>query len=277
MPINMKQNLLDLNLKRGEQMNEQLAIHQVVSQWFRQVRPQILAGRKQGLEIENKTSRLDLVTNIDKETEQFYRQQIRQHFPNSKILGEEGAKEDINSAEELFWVIDPIDGTMNFVKQGRSFVSMLAIYHKQQPVLGYIYDVVADQLYWGGPGLGVYCDEEKLSEPENISLKEGLLGVNGPMIMSNYRNLQTVVKQSAGARIYGSAGIEFIHVLRGQCVGYLSHLRPWDYAAGSILAESLNLVVKTIDGNILDVVSSEDVLVATKRAFSEITALMAAK
>lgn len=258
-------------------MNEQLQIHQEVKQWFPKVRSQIIQGKRQGLEVQNKSSRLDLVTNIDKQIEQFYRQQIMQYFPDSSILGEEGAKADITSATDLFWVIDPVDGTMNFVKQGAEFVSMLAIYRNQKPLLAYIYDVVTDQLYWGGPGLGVFCDKRRLLPPPNISVQDGLFAVNGPMLMSDHRHLQTAVKRSSGARIYGSAGISFIHVLQGRCIGYLSHLRPWDYAAGSILAKCLNLTVKTIDGNPLDVVSSEDVLVATERAFDEITALMATK
>ncbi len=273
----MSKNLFVVKHQRGDQMYDQQQIHQEVKQWFRQVRPQILEGREKGLDIENKTSRLDLVTNIDKETEKFYRQKIAESFPGSSILGEEGSKDDINNAPGLFWVIDPIDGTMNFVKQGASFASMIAVYYQQKPLLGYIYDVVHDHLYWGGHDLGVYCDDKQLPVPENIPLKDGLLGVNGPMLMSNYRNLQEVVKQSAGARIYGSAGIEYIHVLKGQCVGYLSHLSPWDYAAGSILAESLNLRVKTIDGKALDVVSSDDVLVATDKAYNQISSLMAAK
>ena len=258
-------------------MSEWKEIHEKVTSWFREARPQILAGRKQGLKVQNKSSRLDLVTNIDKETEKFYRAQIKKFFPGSKILGEEGSKDDFAQSKGMFWVLDPIDGTMNFVKQGAHFASMIAIYQDHKPVLGYIYDVLEDHLYWGGPEMGVYCDQTKLTPPKKLDLKEGLIGVNGPMLMSNYRNLQTAVKASSGPRIYGSAGIEFIHVLTGQCVGYLSHLRPWDYAAGSILATGLDLTVKTIDGKPLDVVSSEDVLVATKNAFGQVCELLCAK
>ncbi|GAW63807.1 myo-inositol-1(or 4)-monophosphatase [Ligilactobacillus acidipiscis DSM 15836] len=256
---------------------QQKEIYRQVTKWFHEARNRILEGRARGLDVQNKTSRLDLVTNIDKEIERFFREKINENFSDSAILGEEGNKADFKSSKGLFWVIDPIDGTMNFVKQAADFASMIAIYQDQKPLLGFIYDVIHDRLYWGGPGIGVYCNKEQLPAPKNIQLKDGLLGVNGPMMLTNYHNLQEVIRKSAGARIYGSAGIEFIHVLTGQCVGYLSHLRPWDYAAGSILAESLNLSVKTIDGKLLDVVSSEDVLVATKNAYIEISALMSAK
>ena len=94
---------------------------------------------------------------------------------------------------------------------------------------------------------GVFCNDQKVAPPKNLPLEEGLFGVGGKMLLSNYRNVQSAAKKSLGVRIYGSSGIEFIHVLTGKNVSYLSHLRPWDYAAGKILAETLGLVVKTID------------------------------
>ncbi|GBG93921.1 inositol monophosphatase [Ligilactobacillus salitolerans] len=258
-------------------MTDQLELHEKISSWFHSARDQILNSKQTGLNVDYKTSRLDLVTNMDRGIEKFYREKIRENFPDSNIMGEEGQKDEFRSSQGLFWVIDPIDGTMNFVKQGTHFASMIAVYQDQKPLLGYIYDVINDHLYWGGPGLGVYRDDQKLTAPMDLALADGLLGVNGAMLMHNYRNVQTAVKQSAGARIYGSAGIEFIHVLQGQCVGYLSHLRPWDYAAGAILAESLNLIVKTIDGQPLGMVESEDVLVATPQAYRQITGIMTAE
>ena len=131
-----------------------------------------------------------------------------------------------------------------------------------------------DKLYWGGPECGVFCNDQKVEPPKNLPLEEGLFGVGGKMLLSNYRNVQSAAKKSLGVRIYGSSGIEFIHVLTGKNVSYLSHLRPWDYAAGKILAETLGLVVKTIDEESLDMLSSSDVLVATKNAHQGIIKLM---
>ena len=94
------------------------------------------------------------------------------------------------------------------------------------------------------------------------------------MLLNNYCNLQEVARNAAGTRIYGSAGIEYIHVLTGKCIAYVSHLRPWDYAPGQILAQSIGLVVKTIDGKAVNMLSSTDVLVATKNAQQEIAAII---
>ena len=163
---------------------------------------------------------------------------------------------------------------MNFVKQHDHFASMIAVCENGIEKLGYILDVTEDELYWGGPECGVFCNDQKVAPPKNLPLEEGLFGVGGKMLLSNYRNVQSAAKKSLGVRIYGSSGIEFIHVLTGKNVSYLSHLRPWDYAAGKILAETLGLVVKTIDEESLDMLSSSDVLVATKNAHQGIIKLM---
>ena len=74
--------------------------------------------------------------------------------------------------------------------------------------------------------------------------------------------------------MYGSAGIEFIHVLNGETLGYVSKLHAWDYAAGKILAETLDLTVEAIDGTDINVLSSKVVLVATKNAQKQINEII---
>ncbi len=250
-------------------------INTCVREWMSQARTMILEGRARKLRVEEKTSRCDLVTNVDRFIEEFYVSRIRENFPGSRILGEEGdADENLAGFDGLLWIIDPIDGTMNFVKQHDHFASMIAVRENGADKLGYILDVAEDRLYWGGPECGVYCNDEKMSPPVDVSLEDGLFGVGGRMLLSNYRNVQDAAEESLGVRIYGSAGIEFIHVLTGKNVSYLSHLRPWDYAAGKILAETLGLVVKTIDEEPLDMISSSDVLAATKSAYRGIVKLM---
>ena len=73
--------------------------------------------------------------------------------------------------------------------------------------------------------------------------------------------------------MYGSAGIEYVATINGELSGYISYLRPWDFGAGKVLAETLGLVVKSIDGTQLDMLSSTVVLVATQRASQEVIEL----
>ncbi|WP_281164916.1 inositol monophosphatase family protein [Liquorilactobacillus sicerae] len=243
----------------------------LVPKWLMTARKMILESFSQKIEIETKTSRNDLVTELDRKIEQFLVGKIQKYFPGSQIVSEE-TRPSINEIEEesLLWVIDPIDGTMNFVKQKSDFAIMIGIFQAKKGQRGFIYDVMANQLYHGGPDKGVYCNCQKMISPPDLHLADGLLGVGGVMLINNKYNLQKIALASHGIRIYGSAGIEIIHVLNGQLIGYLSHLHSWDLAAGKILAETLGLTVKTIDGQEVNVLSSIDVLVASKNAQKDI-------
>ncbi|KRN88930.1 inositol monophosphatase family protein [Ligilactobacillus ceti] len=245
--------------------------HQVQS-WLKEVRTMILAEMKQQqIQVEQKTCRTDLVTNVDREVEAFYSQKIKESFANSKIHGEECEHATgLHEHPGLFWLIDPIDGTLNFIQQEADFATMLAIFENGKPKLAYIYDVMHDELFWGGPECGVYCNEKEITPPSNCPLEKGLFAMGGNLVLHNRYNIQKIAQQSLGVRVYGCAGIEFTRVLTGKTVGYLACLCPWDYAAGTILAETLGLVVKTIDGQPVNMLSSTDVLVATKSAHKEI-------
>ncbi|WP_203649027.1 inositol monophosphatase family protein [Secundilactobacillus yichangensis] len=245
-------------------------IDRTVKQWLRTSREFILTKMGQNLNVSQKTSRKDLVTNVDKENEKLIISKIRTFAPDSQILGEEGFGDQIRQTKGWVWVVDPIDGTMNFVKQRDHFAIMIALYVDGQGVLGYIYDVINDQLFSGGPDLGVFQNDDQLTAPDNLSLRDGLISVSGPMAMHNRFNFQKVVETSSGLRIYGSAGIEMIHLLKGEIVAYISYLKPWDFGAGKILAESLGLAVTTVDGKPLDMLSSDFVMVATVQAQQDI-------
>ncbi|WP_105956304.1 inositol monophosphatase family protein [Apilactobacillus quenuiae] len=244
-----------------------------IQSWLQIARHNALDSVNKDLKVDTKTSRKDLVTNVDKDNEQFFVKKIRENDPNSKILGEEGFGDQVDSMKGHIWIIDPIDGTMNFVKERNYFAIMVSLYIDGKGILGYILDVINNDLYHGIFGK-VYKNNEILHEPNDIKLDYGLMGMSAPLLIEDSYNMQKIAKQSEGVRIYGSAGIQLISVIKGELVGYISHLKPWDIAAGKVMCESLGLTVTTIDGNELDMVSSETVLIATKIAHKEILDLV---
>lgn len=254
--------------------NELEQLNQAVSAILRQARAQVLHKMGTKLTVAEKTSRRDLVTNVDHSNEDFLVQQIRQVDPTAKILAEEGRGDTVTDLAGHVWIIDPIDGTMNFVHQRNHFAIMVGFYVDGQPTLGYIYDVMADQLFAGGPALGVTVNEMPLKAPADLDLADGLFGASAPLLIHNRYHMQTVVATSLGARIMGSAGIQISQVLAGELVGYLSYLRPWDFAAGRVLGETLGLVITQVDGTPVNMLSSGAVLVATKRAHRTILAIV---
>lgn len=251
-----------------KQLNQKM---QVVMQT---ARAQVLAKMGTHLTVAEKTSRRDLVTNVDHSNEDFLVRQIRALDPVAKILAEEGTGDQVTDMNGHVWIVDPIDGTMNFVHQRNHFAMMVGLYVDGKPTLGYIFDVMANKLYAGGPEVGVTLNGELLAAPADVDLSAGLFGASAPLLIQDRFNMQTIIAKSLGPRIMGSAGIQISQVLAGELVGYLSYLRPWDFAAGRVLAESLSLVVSRVDGNPVNMLSSGAVLIATKRAQRSILAIV---
>lgn len=94
-----------------------LATHLLVNDWIMEAGQKIRHSFGEPLKVDTKTSRNDLVTNVDKEIEQFFIAKIREQFPTHKIMGEEGFGDELTSMDGYVWLIDPIDGTLNFVKR----------------------------------------------------------------------------------------------------------------------------------------------------------------
>lgn len=237
-------------------------LHDVVSKLVKEV--------KMNKNVNTKSGPNDLVTNFDKSTEKGIVEIIKEHYPDSSVVSEEGFGDDIKSVSGLVFFVDPIDGTMNFVKCHDSFASMVGVYLDGEPFVGAIINVMQDKIYHGGPELGVFENDQRLSEPINQELKEGLVVISGPMVLKNYLNTQDVVGKSSGIRIFGCAGIVFEHLLTGKEIIYMSYLKPWDLAAGRVLCESLGLSVARVDEKPVDMLQSQVVIAGTKKAVSEV-------
>jgi len=226
--------------------------------------------KKNDLVIATKASRTDLVTNVDKMIQDFLIERIHRFDPAAKILGEENGQDKLTDFSGRVFVIDPIDGTMNFVLEKENFCIMIAVIEDNEEKLGFIYDVMKDVLLWGGPEVGVFKDEERLDSPEDLSLEESLIGMNSSIYRKNLYHLQDIVDRSMGVRMSGCAGVELINLMTGKRNAYISNLAPWDYAAGKVMLEKLGFKVTNIEGGPLKFSHRERVIAATPATFSAI-------
>lgn len=220
--------------------------------------------------VNTKSGPNDLVTNFDKSTEKSIVETIKQAYPEATIVSEEGYGDQVVSMDGLVFFVDPIDGTMNFVKCKDSFASMVGVYLDGKPFVGAIINVMENRIYHGGPDLGVFENDNKLVEPVDQKLKDGLVIISGPMVLADYDNTQAVVQKSSGLRVFGCAGLVFEHLLLGKEVLYMSYLRPWDLAAGRVLCESIGLKVVGVDGEPVNMLQSQVVIAGTKNVVSEV-------
>lgn len=244
-------------------------IAEFVIPWLEEAASVLREKMLEPLEVETKSGRNDLVTNLDKATQAFLVGKIQEHFPEDDILGEESGFNQEVDWQKRVWIIDPIDGTLNFVLQKQNFCIMLALYEKRQSRLGFIYDVIAGKLYWGGRDLGVYCNQEKLRPPKAMRLADGLLGMNAYLYAHNLCNAQAVGDATAGVRIMGCAGLEMIAILTGQQVGYLSNLQPWDYAPGCALLDAFGIPYTGADKAPLNFSGRQPFIALSQPAFAE--------
>lgn len=187
--------------------------------------------------VEEKSAFDDLVTNIDKQTQDLLVARIKSAFPTDNILAEENDMVH-NIKDGNVWVLDPIDGTVNFIVQQDNFCVMIAYYEKGQGKFGLIYNVMADQLFYGGGQFDVYCNDKLLSPYKRRPLDRCLVGSNAAMYAKNYHGIKGFIDKTLGVRVYGGAGLSMSKVLSGQILAYFSVIYPWDYAAASIMGKN---------------------------------------
>ncbi|MDQ0272428.1 inositol monophosphatase family protein [Cytobacillus purgationiresistens] len=243
--------------------------------WIKQAGDLIKKSFSGSLTIQTKSNANDLVTDIDKGTEQFFIKKIHEKYPDHRILGEEGYGDTLKDLKGIVWIIDPIDGTMNFIHQKRNFAISIGIYEDGVGKIGLIYDVVHDELYHAMKGEGAYLNNDKLPDLAPGQVSEAIIGINATWVTENKRIdpslLAPLIKAARGTRSYGSAAIEMAYVASGRLDAYISlRLAPWDYGAGIILIEELGGVTSTLKGESISIESQTSVFVGKPGVHEEI-------
>ncbi len=252
-------------------MSRQVAFMEEVKGWVYEAGDFVKEELRHVITVEEKSNRHDLVTNVDKATEQFLVNKIKKHYPNDTIIGEEGTGKSVTSKDGRLWIIDPIDGTLNFVKQQENFCIMIGIFEGGKASYGFIYNVMKDEFAYGGRHTGIFINEKEIKNIDNIGIRDGLIGCNAQMYTENLYHATDICKQAVGVRMLGCAGIDFLNVITGRQNGYLSKLAPWDFAAGIALAEPLGLICKQIPDLDYDILGDRQFfVVATEKTYHEI-------
>lgn len=219
------------------------------------------------LNIETKSHANDLVTNMDKEIEEYFIHKLKSHFPDHRVLGEEGVGSNPKELSGVVWIIDPIDGTMNFIHQQRNFAISVGIYENGVGMIGLIYDVVHDELYHAKKAEGAYINDKPLSPLSPVGVEEAVIGINSTWVTQNRRIdssiLSPLVRAVRGTRSYGSAALEMAYVAAGRLDSYMTlRLSPWDFAAGIILVEEVGGKCTTLKGEKLNLLGENSVFIA---------------
>ncbi len=202
------------------------------------------------------------VTDVDQACEAMIVQGLRAHFPEHAILGEEGGA--LKGNDEYQWIIDPLDGTVNYLHGYPLFCVCIALLHRGRPECGVIFEPNHDELFVATRGGGATCNGTRLRVSTSDTLLQSLLATGfaydrerGDLAM-NVPCFNAMLLHARAVRRDGVAGVDLAYVAMGRFDGFWEyHLQPWDIAAGTLLVEEAGGRVTNMSGGPCDLFGTE--------------------
>ena len=187
----------------------------------------------------SKKGPLDFVTNSDLKTEKIIIEELRKGRPDFSIVSEEnGIKK--NKDDKNTWIIDPIDGTVNFLHGVPHFATSIALKHDNEIISGLIFDPIKDEMFYAEKNNGAYLNNKRIRVSKKNNINECLFATSGSIEK----------KMEFSYRKSGSAALDMAYIACGRYDGYFQkNLHLWDIAAGLIIVEEAGGVINKLDLN----------------------------
>jgi len=215
----------------------------------------------------------DYVTASDKKVEKILIEELQKARPDYSILSEEIGQ--INNSESFRWIIDPIDGTSNFLHGVPHFAISIGLEHNKEIVAGIIYDPIKDEMFVAEKGNGSYMNNQRIRVSARTKLKDCIIFSGGPryksenkeLVFDEYKKFSS--KVHTAIRKLGSASLDMAYVAAGRCDGFWQRdLNYWDIAAGIILVkESGGFVTDFVGEN--EYIQNKTILAANSKINNE--------
>ena len=195
----------------------------------------------------------DFVTASDKKVEKILIEELQKARPNYSILSEEIG--EIINDKSFRWIIDPIDGTANFLHGIPHFGISIGLEHDNEIICGIIYDPIKDEMFTAEKGQGAYINNKRMRVSSRPKLKDCIIFTGGPkrestnkdLVLKEYNNFSSQVL--IPIRKLGSAALDMAYVAAGRCYGFWQrNLKYWDIAAGIILVKEAGGFVTDFKG-----------------------------
>lgn len=215
--------------------------------------------------ISSKEGRHNLVTEYDHRSEKLIIDFLKQHIPNSHFLAEESGATGQEKAD-LLWIIDPLDGTVNFAHQIPVFAVSIAARREGKVISGVVYQPITHELFVAEIGKGAFLNGQKLRVSEVRNIEMAILAVGFPYDLAKnpgrcIDHFVDILKLGIPIRRLGAAAIDLAYTAAGRFEGFFEvKLAPWDIAAGKLLVEEAGGEVTQWDKNPLDIASQKPVL-----------------
>ncbi len=203
------------------------------------------------LQVDEK-SHNSLVSDIDKMAEAEIIQHLRKAYPNHAILAEESG--EIPADSEYCWIIDPLDGSTNYLHSFPHYAVSIAMQYRGKLELACIYDPMRQELYTANKGKGAYLNAKRIRVSSPHSLQQALIGTGFPhrdpeQLETYLKQFKAIFPKTADVRRAGSAALDLAFVAAGRLDGFWeSNLQPWDMAAGILLVQEAGGFVTDFNG-----------------------------
>ncbi len=216
----------------------------------------------------------DFVSEVDRTAEATIVETIHEAYPDHAILAEEGTAKGANADAENVWIIDPLDGTTNFLHGFPQYCVSIALQHRGVITQGVIYDPVRNDLFTATRGRGAFLNERRIRVSKRDHLRDCLIGTGFPFRDGSYLDtylqmMKTMIEQTAGLRRPGAAALDLAYVAAGFYDGFWQvGLNPWDVAAGSLLVQEAGGLIGDLSGE-GDFLYGGQVICANPKVFAQ--------
>lgn len=217
----------------------------------------------------------DFVTEVDKAAEQVIIETLSQAYPDHGFLAEESGAHRPPGAADYTWIIDPLDGTTNFIHGFPQYAVSIACQHGGQITQAVIYDPARNDLFTATRGRGAFLNDRRLRVSKRVHLKDALVATGFPFRRLEHLDaylalLKRVIAATAGVRRPGAAALDLAYVAAGRFDGFFEYgLAPWDMAAGCLLVVEAGGMISDDAGN-ADYLASGNVVCGAPKIFEHL-------
>ena len=221
---------------------------------------------------------IDLVTEIDHQSEAYLLEEIRRRWPGSRVLAEESGES--GRGDELVWYVDPLDGTVNYAHGVPMFCVSVACAWEGQTRLGAVYDPLRDEMFSAERGRGARLNGRAIHASTVSELQKSLLVTGFPYdswtaIANNLELFTRFTRLTQGVRRLGSAALDLCYTAAGRFEAFWElSLSPWDVAAGGLIAEQAGARVTNLQGKPNYLAPPQSVLAAAPEVYDQMLAVL---
>ena len=219
----------------------------------------------------------DYVSYVDKESEKRIVAQLRELLPEAGFIAEEGSAS--LTTEEYCWLVDPLDGTTNFIHNNAPFCVSIALRNREELLVGVVYEVCREELYWTYKGAPSYLNDKEIHVSAVSDLYEAFIALGFPYNFEAYKPMADHLVHSlygnvGGLRLQGAAAAELCYVAAGRFEARIeAFLGPWDIAAGALILMNAGGTLSDFKGN-PDCWSGHQVLASNGKLHGELLEIL---